>query len=98
MQPECPHEQAVTRVLSLVSQSVLQCLPDVVTHEQAGFAHFSPVAVAISFLLVVDQQRVIHNEIVDTGFEYFCSEKNTCQIGPWNTSNADTCGEVLASM
>jgi len=37
-------------VFSIASHSVLQYLPDMVTHEQTGCAHFSPLAGAISFL------------------------------------------------
>jgi hypothetical protein len=44
-------------VFSMASHWVLQYLPDVVTHEQTGCAHFSPFAVVISLLLASDQQQ-----------------------------------------
>ncbi|MGA7222385.1 MAG: hypothetical protein WA603_04025 [Candidatus Acidiferrales bacterium] len=43
----------------MASHWVLQYLPDVVTHEQTGWAHFSAFAVVISFLLAVDPERLI---------------------------------------
>jgi hypothetical protein len=42
-------------VFSIAAHAVLQYLPDVVTHEQTGCAHFWPFAGAISFLPTSDQ-------------------------------------------
>src|ERR1039458_969954 len=47
LQPACPHAQSRSCVFSIGSHSVLQYLPDVVTHEQTGGAHFSAFAGAI---------------------------------------------------
>jgi hypothetical protein len=44
-------------VFSIASHSVLQYLPDLVRHEQTGWAHFSAFAEAISFLLSTNQER-----------------------------------------
>jgi hypothetical protein len=41
-------------VFSMASRWVLQYLPDVVMHEQTGWAHFSTFAVVISFLPALD--------------------------------------------
>jgi hypothetical protein len=82
LQPACPHEQSMSGAFSKGSHWVLQYLPDVVTHEQTGRAHFSSFAVAISFLLASDQQRVIQNRILDTGEKRFRSIRNTFQLGP----------------
>jgi hypothetical protein len=41
-------------VFSMASRWVLQYLPDVVMHEQTGWAHFSAFAVVISFLPALD--------------------------------------------
>jgi hypothetical protein len=49
--------QSMSGVFSMASHWVLQYLPDVVTHEQMGCAHFSPFAVVISLLLASDQQQ-----------------------------------------
>ena len=81
MQPACPHEQSMSGVFSIASHSVLQYLPDVVTHEQTGCAHFSAFAVAISFLLGWDQQRMIQDGILDTGKKRFRPKRNTFQFG-----------------
>jgi hypothetical protein len=63
LHPECPHAQSMSGVFSIAAHSVLQYLPDVVTHEQTGCAHFSlfvaaisffSFAIAISFLLASD--------------------------------------------
>jgi hypothetical protein len=43
-----PNEQSMSGVFSIASHWVLQYLPDVVTHEQNGCAHFAAFAVAIS--------------------------------------------------
>jgi hypothetical protein len=59
-------------VFSIASHWVLQYLPDVVTHEQIGCAHFAAFAVAISFLLTSDQWRLMHDDILNTGEKCFC--------------------------
>ena len=45
----CGHAQAISGVFSVASHSALQYLPDVVTHEQSGCAHFSAFSEAIFF-------------------------------------------------
>ena len=79
MQPVCPHEQSMSGVFSIASHWVLQYLPDVVTHEQTGCAHFSAFAVAISFLLASDRQRVIQGGILNTWEKRFCPIKDISQ-------------------
>jgi len=44
-------------VFSIASRWVLPYLPDDLTHEQTGCAHFSAFEVAISLLLASNQQR-----------------------------------------
>jgi hypothetical protein len=46
-------------VFSMASHWALQYLPDVVGQEQIGCAHFSALAVSISFLLFGDQEKMI---------------------------------------
>jgi len=36
LQPGCPHAQSTSGVFSIAAHSVLQYLPDVITHEQTG--------------------------------------------------------------
>jgi hypothetical protein len=52
LQPLCQHEQSMSGVFSIASHCVLQYLPDVITHEQTGRAHFSAFVAAIIVLLV----------------------------------------------
>ena len=59
MQPVCPHEQSMSGIFSIASHWVLQYLPDVVTHEQTGCAHFSAFGLDIFSLLNSDQQQAI---------------------------------------
>jgi hypothetical protein len=56
LHPVCGHGQAISGVFAVASHSVLQYLPDVVTHEQTGCAHFSVFVGAISFLPTFDQE------------------------------------------
>ena len=77
MQPECPHRQSISGVFSIASHSVLQYLPDVVTHEQTGWAHFSTFAVVISSPLDSDQQRMIPGNILGIADRRFCTERDT---------------------
>jgi len=49
-------------VFAVASHSVLQYLPDVVTHEQTGCAHFSVFVGAISFLPTLDQEWMIQTQ------------------------------------
>jgi hypothetical protein len=49
LQPARPHGQSISGVFSIAAHSVLQYLPDVITHKQMGCAHFWPFAVVISF-------------------------------------------------
>jgi hypothetical protein len=46
-------------IFSMASHWALQYLPDVVTHEQTGCAHFSAFGLDIFFPLTPDQQQVI---------------------------------------
>jgi hypothetical protein len=39
LQQSCPHAQSMSGVFSIAAHSVLQYLPDVITHEQTGCAH-----------------------------------------------------------
>ena len=39
LQSACSHAQSMSGVFSMASHSVLQYLPDVITHEQMGCAH-----------------------------------------------------------
>jgi hypothetical protein len=50
LHPACAHVQSISGVFSMASHWVLQYLPDVVMHEQTGWAHFSAFAVVISIL------------------------------------------------
>jgi len=75
LQPVCPHEQSMSGVFSIASHWVLQYLPDVVTHEQIGCAHFAAFAVAISFLLTSDQRRPIHDWHLKHRGKAFLSDK-----------------------
>jgi hypothetical protein len=49
LQPACPHVQSMSGVFSMASHCVLQYLPEVVTHEQTGCAHFTAFSGAILF-------------------------------------------------
>jgi hypothetical protein len=51
LQPAYPHAQSMSGVFSIAPHSVLQYLPDIVTHEQTGGTHFSAFAVVISSFL-----------------------------------------------
>jgi len=53
LQSQCSHEQSMSGVFSIASHWTLEYLPEVVTHEQIGCAHFLAFAVAISFLLML---------------------------------------------
>jgi len=59
LQPAWPQTQSTSGVFSMAAHSVLQYLPVVAMHEQTGCAHFSVLIGVISFLLVLDQHRVI---------------------------------------
>jgi hypothetical protein len=101
LQPVCPHEQSMSGVFSIASHWVLQYLPDVVTHEQTGCAHFSAFAVAISFLLASDRQRVIQGGILNTWEKRFCPIKDIsqCLVAAWSCGHlggAATPAEVLS--
>jgi hypothetical protein len=80
LQPVCPHEQSMSGVFSIASHRVLQYLPDVVTHEQTGCAHFSAFVVAISFLLASDRQRVIQEGILNTREKRFCPIRDISEL------------------
>jgi hypothetical protein len=81
LQPLCPHEQSMSGVFSIASHWVLQYLPDVVTQEQTGCAHFSAFALTISVLLALDQRRMIQAAILDTGGKGFCTIRHTSGLG-----------------
>jgi hypothetical protein len=74
-------------VFSIASHSVLQYLPDVVRHEQTGWAHFSAFAEGISFLLSSNQERTIQALTVTTSRMCFCTEMNTRRN--WSHAAAD---------
>jgi hypothetical protein len=80
LQPVCPHEQSMSGIFSIASHWVLQYLPDVVTHEQTGCAHFSDFAVANSSLLGSDQKQVIQDDILDTGKRHICPIRNRFHV------------------
>ncbi len=69
--------RAISGVFSVVSHSVLQYLPDVVTHEQTGCAHFSAFSAAIALLPTSDLARTIQVLMLVTRGKYFCTERNT---------------------
>lgn len=71
-------------VFSMAAHWVLQYLPDVITHEQIGCAHFWPFAVAISFilsavsisfLLAAGQRWLIQRNILNTWGQAHLSNK-----------------------
>ena len=99
MQPVCPHEQSMSGVFSIASHWVLQYLPDVVTHEQTGCAHFSAFVVAMSFLLASDRRRVIQVGILNTREKRFCPIKDISEllVAAWSRGHlggAATAAEV----
>jgi hypothetical protein len=55
LQPACPHEQSMSGVSSIAAHSVLQYLPEDVSHEQTGCAHFSSFVDSINS---PDMQRI----------------------------------------
>ena len=57
--PLCSHRQSTSGVFSMASHWALQYLPDVVTHEQIGCAHFSVFVESICFLLASDHEGMI---------------------------------------
>jgi hypothetical protein len=77
LQPACPQEQSMSGVFSIASHWALQYFPDVVMQEQTGCAHFSPVEVAMSFLLFSDEPLVIRGRILIGEKRLFCSKMNT---------------------
>jgi len=79
-------------VFSIASHSVLQYLPEVVRHEQTGWAHLSAFAEAISFLQSSNQERTIQALTVATSRMCFCTEMNTRR----NWSHATEDGNQLA--
>jgi hypothetical protein len=48
LQSACSQWQAMSGVVSIASHSTLQYLPDVVMHEQMGWAHFSALVKGIA--------------------------------------------------
>ena len=93
MQPACPHEQSMSGVFSIASHWVLQYLPDVVTHEQTGCAHFSAFAFAIFFSPISGQkatdpkphlspreQAVLSNKGHTSSCDAEVSTKNVCDL------------------
>lgn len=54
MHAGCPHVQSMSGIFSIASHSTLQYLPDVVTQEQIGCAHFLAFSELISILLILD--------------------------------------------
>ena len=75
MQPAWPQVQSMSGVFSMASHWVLQYLPDVVTHEQTGCAHFLTVSLVISFLLVSDHKRVIRGNMLGQRLKAFLYKK-----------------------
>ncbi len=69
-------------IFSIASHWVLQYLPDVVAHQPLGCAHFSALAVAISFLLPSDQHKVIQKDILGTDTKRFCPIRHTINFNP----------------
>jgi hypothetical protein len=67
-------------VFSIASHSALQYLPDVVTQEQIGCAHFSAFSGAISFLPTSDQEIIIHVEILSHWGEGYLYKKKHLAI------------------
>jgi hypothetical protein len=67
-------------VFSMASHWVLQYLPDFVIHEQTGCAHFSAFAVAISFLLASDRQKIIQGSMLRHSEKAFLSGKEHFSI------------------
>ena len=76
----CGHAQAISGVFSVASHSALQYLPDVVTHEQSGCAHFSAFSEATFFPSTSDQERMIQVQMLISRKECFCTKKNTLRI------------------
>jgi hypothetical protein len=60
-------------IFSIASHSMLQYLPEVVRQEQIGCAHFWGFWVSITFLLALDQERMIQSGILDSGRKRFCA-------------------------
>jgi hypothetical protein len=54
LQVPCPHKHSMSGVFSIAAHSVLQYLPEVVSHEQTGCAHFCPLVVSIFSPVVPD--------------------------------------------
>jgi hypothetical protein len=67
-------------VFSMASHWVLQYLPDVVMQEQTECAHFSPLVVAISFLLSFGSTASDPDGILDAAKIPFCPKRNTLQF------------------
>ena len=81
MQPACPHKQSMSGVFSMAAHSVLQYLPDVARHEQAGCAHFSVFIGVIWSLPVSKQQQLICGGMLDVAQEVCLhGKKHICRI------------------
>ena len=95
LHPACPHGQAISGVFSVASHSVLQYLPDVVTHEQTGCAHFSAFSGSITLLPTSDLTRTIQALMLVTRKKCFCTERNTLRyrlhaLCEWLCQNSGT--------
>jgi hypothetical protein len=73
LQPVCPREASVYGNFSITAQLVLQCSPNIVTHEQPGGTNLSAFAAAISLLLASDQQLI---QILNTAEKRVCPKRS----------------------
>lgn len=79
----CPHEQSMSGVFSVVSHSTLQYFPDVVRHEQTGWAHFSAFVAVIFPLKKSHHQRMIRAAMLVNRQKLFCTQRNTLRLSPY---------------
>ena len=82
LHPLCSHRQSMPCVYSMASHWTLQYLPDVVTRERIGCAHFSVLVQSVCFLLASDLVRMIQAFTVVFGGKCFCTERNTLRYWP----------------
>src|ERR1700738_1541878 len=80
LHPACGNAQAISGVFSVASHSALQHLPDVVTHEQSGWAQFTAFSEAISFPPTSAQERMTQVQMLVSRKECFRTKRNTLRI------------------
>jgi hypothetical protein len=80
VQTACPQVQSMSGIFSMASHWALQYLPEVVTHEQMGCAHFLAVSFVILDLLFQVGTELSKTVSYTESERSFCAKENTFQI------------------